>query len=86
MDWQDRTYCTRCSAADLVLLGCAVDDEHHMIFECTHFDQSRSSSEQLAVWLQHTQGDVRAFMLGDNDMVMHFIAACMGELERMNLD
>ena len=30
VDWQDRT-CMRCSAADLALLDCAVDDEHHMI-------------------------------------------------------
>ena len=31
--WQART-CSRCSAAHLSALTCAVDDEHHMIFEC----------------------------------------------------
>jgi hypothetical protein len=31
--WQDR-HCTRCSQAHLNTLGCKVDDEYHLLFEC----------------------------------------------------
>jgi hypothetical protein len=81
--WQDRK-CTRCGEGQLLDLACAVDDEQHMIFDCSHFHNIRVGNDGLASWLHHTQGDVRAFMAGDKDMVRHYIYRCMEELDRIS--
>ena len=83
MAWQDRK-CIRCGDEQLQHLACAVDDEHHMIFDCTHFQNLRGGNDGLASWLQQTHGDVRAFMTGNKDMVRHFIYNCMEELDRIH--
>ena len=73
--WQERT-CTRCSAAHLASLACAVDDEHHMIFECERFEALRNEAVEFVpgtrrfvpgvrTTLNRAGGSVRRFMDSD---------------------
>ena len=83
VDWQSRT-CNRCSPDQVAHLACGVDDEHHMIFDCTHFQGLRSEDPSLSAWIRAAT-DMRTFMSGDPNMVMNFIYGCMNELDRLHL-
>ena len=85
--WQART-CSRCSAAHLSALTCAVDDEHHMIFECESFTHLRNQATVFVpgmprfvagprTALLRAQGSVRQFMDSNPHTVLHFISRCM---------
>jgi len=92
--WADRT-CTRCSAAHLATLACAVDDEHHMIFDCERFAAlrdfpvspvftpgARHFAPSARSALISAQGSVRRFMESDyTHSVLHFISRCMDILD-----
>ena len=83
VDWQSRT-CNRCSPDQVAHLACGVDDEHHMNFDCTHFQGLRSEDPSLSAWIRAAT-DMRTFMSGDPNMVMNFIYGCMNELDRLHL-
>ena len=89
--WEART-CTRCSAAHLASLACAVDDEHHLIFDCERFEALRNEPVEFVpgthrfvpgvrTTLARSGGSVRRFMDSDPQTVMHFISRCMEILE-----
>ena len=89
--WEART-CTRCSAAHLSTLSCAVDDEHHMIFECEKFTHLRNEAAVFVPGMQRfvpgprtalhrAQGSVRHFMDSNPHTVLHFISGCMDILD-----
>jgi len=87
--WQDRI-CTRCTAARLASLACAVDDEHHMIFDCERFEAlrdaefvpgTRSFTPGVRSALNCAQGSLRRFMESDPRIVLHFVSRCMEILE-----
>lgn len=73
--WEDRV-CSRC-AAD----GHHVDDEQHLIFECSAFEDLRSSVEGAKALIDSSAGSVQQFMQGDTDVVREYIAACMDRLD-----
>jgi hypothetical protein len=81
IDWQSRT-CSRCSTEQMAHLSCRVDDEHHMIFDCAHFQGLRTVDPSLSAWIQQA-ADTREFMRGDPNMIMNFIYGCMNELDRL---
>ena len=89
--WQERT-CTRCSAAHLASLACAVDDEHHMVFDCERFEDLRNEAVEFVpgtlrfvpgvrTCLVRAGGSVRRFMDSDPQTVLHFVSRCMNVLE-----
>ncbi len=94
--WCDRV-CTRCSAQHRATLGCQVDDEHHMIFECELFQGlrqevveyvpgSRSFVPGVGTLLAQADGCVRRFMEGDPKTVVRFIARCMDMIDSWMAD
>ena len=85
--WQART-CSRCSAAHLSALTCAVDDEHHMIFECESFTHLRNQATVFVPGMPRfvagprtaiirAQGSVRQFMDSNPHTVLNYISRCM---------
>ena len=44
--WEDRT-CGRCSVQRFAALPCAVDDEYHVLFDCSAFDSLRAGVADL---------------------------------------
>jgi hypothetical protein len=75
--WADRV-CSRCVAGGH---GRHVDDEQHMIFECSTFDDLRELDGVRDI-IEET-GDVRNFMIGDVSVVRGFISACMSRLDAL---
>ena len=91
LPWQERT-CTRCSAAHRASLACAVDDEHHMIFECERFEALRNEAAEFVpgthrfvpgvrTTLTRAGGSVRRFMDSDPHVVLRFVSKCMNVLD-----
>ena len=77
--WQDR-HCTRCSANRLGMLACKVGDEHHMVFDCSAFDDLRATVPGVQQLIDNAGGSLKAFMSGDMPVVRSFIAACLDKL------
>ena len=75
--WADRV-CSRCVAGGH---GRHVDDEQHMIFECSTFDDLRELDGVRDI-IEET-GDVRNFMIGDVSVVRGFISSCMIRLDAL---
>ena len=65
--WADRV-CTRCPPDTH-----AVDDEHHLIFECQSVANSRASLPSDLIG----HANVRRFMDGDLHVVYKYISECM---------
>jgi hypothetical protein len=81
--WAERT-CRRCPREHLQQLPCAVDDEHHMIFDCTAFSGTRLEVPGVVSLLMQCEGTVRSFMSsGDTVTVLNFVAKCMDQLGDM---
>ena len=89
--WQHRT-CMRCSAAHRASLTCAVDDEHHMIFDCERFEALRNEAAEFVpgtrrytpgvrTTLNRAGGSVRRFMESDPQTVLKFVSKCMDIVE-----
>ena len=89
--WAART-CTRCSPAHLASLTCAVDDEHHMIFECERFEALRNEVVEFTpgshrfvpgvrTALNRAGSSVRRFIESDPRTVSHFVSKCMDILD-----
>ena len=90
--WQDRI-CTRCTEVHRASLSCAVDDEHHMIFDCQKFEHLRHEVVEFVpgndrhftpgvrTLITRARGCVRTFMNGDPRIVLRFIARCMDILD-----
>jgi hypothetical protein len=79
VEWQDR-HCTRCSQAHLSTLGCKVDDEYHLLFECENTTAVRSDAEYRPLldrsWWG-VGGDVRALVGSNCELAMGYITKCM---------
>ena len=73
--------CQRCDNAALQALACPIDDEHHLIFDCTAFSHLRSTMAGARALIDRAAGCVRSFMSGDAAVVTNYIAACMDLLE-----
>lgn len=80
--WAERT-CKRCPAEYREQLPCAVDDEHHMIFECAAFHGARLEVPGALSLLMQCDGTVRSFMRADTVTVLLYVAMCMDQLEDM---
>jgi hypothetical protein len=83
--WAERT-CRRCPREYLEQLPCAVDDEHHMIFECAALNGARLEVPGALSLLMQCDGTVRSFMRADTVTVLSFVAKCMDQLEAMGAD
>jgi hypothetical protein len=71
IEWKDRI-CTRCSQQ-------AVDDEHHMLFECDKFLAARDQVWKLAM----IPSDLSSSVMADfgDVRVCKFVSACMHEVD-----
>lgn len=77
--WEERT-CRRCLDADLGLFECAVDDEFHMVFDCSAFRELRSDLE-FAHLFADPSVSMRDFCSADDPAVGLFIARCMDAVD-----
>ena len=89
--------CNRCSEQHRATLGCQVDDEYHVIFECQLFQELRQEVVEfvpgtpsfvpgVGTLLAQAGGCVRRFMEGDPKTVMRYIARCMDMLDALVAD
>ena len=74
--WEART-CRRCVDADLGLFECAVDDEFHMVFDCTAFRDLRREPDFAPLFADPSSRSLREFCCADDPAVGQFIARCM---------
>ena len=62
-----------------------VDDERHMVFECSSFESMRLSTNFSALFEGVAQGDLKQFMQnGDGIKVSEFIHQCMEQVDVWN--
>ena len=62
------------------MLACKVGDEHHMVFDCSAFDDLRATIPGVQQRIDNAGGSLRVFMLGDVQVVRNFIAGCLDRL------
>jgi hypothetical protein len=81
--WENRT-CRRCVDETLGLFECAVDDEYHMVFDCSAFSDLRQGS--VASIIRRSGGSLRRFC-EDEDVVdsSRFISQCMDRVDALLL-
>jgi hypothetical protein len=77
--WENRS-CRRCIDESLGLFECAVDDEFHMVFDCTAFSDLRQGNIRNII--QRSNGSLRRFC-EDADVVSvsHYISRCMDRVD-----
>lgn len=75
--WQSRM-CPRCAANGQQQM---VDDEQHMIFDCSTFEDLRNNIDGARTLLDSSAGSVQQFTRGDIDVVRVFISGCMDRLD-----
>ena len=81
--WENRT-CRRCIDAALGLFECAVDDEFHMVFDCTAFSDLRQGN--IGNIIQNYGRSLRRFCENDDVVaVSRFIAHSMDQVDALLL-
>ena len=84
--WLQR-YCHRCDAEGRPRVPLWVDDEHHLIFGCSAFEEVRESVPGARAAIDRAQGSVRAFLADENESaVMAYVSQCMDMVDALHTD